>query len=378
MIHNKQNEEVKPKIFWLTGDNYFDVDYPIVPKMAEEYCIDWHIFLGYNKSYNEDEILSTHFPANENLKVSIHKSKVRARNPKRISEYLKLIKTIKAGKYNIIYIDMFDMSYLFPLLFLFRIKKIVYACHDFDIHVGFELGFIAFLLKKFNFRCFKNFQFFSKSVHNKFIEKYPKKNTFMARLALKDFGESQVNPPTDKIVFTYFGTIRENKGVEYLIEAGNSLYETYKDKFIINILGHTSEWLKYDKQIKNREAFNLDIRGIENHEIPNVFCSSHFIILPYKDVSQSGVLHIAYNYYTPAICPDFDGFREYIDNNETGYLFEPQNSDSLKKVMEKIIIDDNRDYPKIKSGLNKFIEKNISSKAITKEYIHFFNKIIYQ
>jgi len=366
---------MKKKIFWLTAGYYYDVDLPIVPEIAKQHRIDWHIFLEYAKCYNEDEILSTNFTETDNLKRSINIFKLREKDPRIILDFLKLIKIIKKGKYDIVYIDGCTSLYFFPLLYLCRVKNIIYACHDVVPHVGFDksLGYI----QKFIFKRFSNFQVFSKEQYNIFKIKYPGKNVFMARLALKDFGKSEMNPPSDNFVFTYFGAIRENKGIEYLMEAGNKLHETHPGKFKINIFGYTPEWRKYEKHIRYPEAFNLDIRKIDNSEIPNIFCSSHYIVLPYKDVTQSGILSIAFNYLIPVICSDYKGFREYIEHGNNGFLFRPMDSDDLYDKMKKIIESPPNAYQQIKQNLQDFVEMNCSIFAITNEYMNFFNQFKY-
>jgi len=362
----------KKKIIWLTSSYFYDVDLPIVPVIAKNHCIDWYIFLEYSKSYNDDEILSTTFSKNDNMNVTVNKSKMRVKDPRRILLFLKLIKMIKKEKYDIVYINRFDI-FLFPLLYLCKVKNVVYACHDVVSHVGFNKYFD--FMQKFIFNRFKNFHIFSQEQYNIFMSKYSGKNVFMARLVLKDFGKSEMKPKTNKIVFTYFGEIRENKGIEYLIEVGNKLYETHHGHFIINIFGYTPEWEKYEKQIKYSEVFNLDIRRIKNNEIPDIFCSSHFVVLPYKDVTQSGILNIAYNYYTPVISSDFKGFKEYVDDGENGFLFKPMDSDDLYRKM-KYIIEHFEDYLQIKQNLMDFVEKNCSINSITDEYLKFFDKPI--
>lgn len=363
---------MKKRIFWLTACYFYDVDLPIVPEITKHHSIDWHIFLENANGFHDDEIRSGAFPKNDNLNVIVeNKAKYRTKDPRRFFLFLKLIRTIKQGKYDFVYIDILDQFYLFPLLYLFRVKNLVFASHDVLPHVGFGKLFV--MLNKFMMKRFNNFQVFSQEQYHIFVKMYPEKNVFMARLALKDFGISNLNPPTDKIVFTYFGIIRENKGIEHLIAAGNKLHESHQGKFIIKILGDTSEWSKYQKQIKYSEAFQLKISRIEDSEIPDIFCSSHFIVLPYKDVTQSGILNIAYNYCTPAICSDFKGFREYVDHGHNGFLFTPMDNDDLYQKM-KHIIEHFEDYPQIKQNLKEFIEKNCSINMIVNEYLKFFYK----
>ena len=73
-----------------------------------------------------------------------------------------------------------------------------------------------------------------------------------------------------------------------MIEAANKLYEKYGNKFVVKIYGGCSNWEHYSKIIRYNECFDLQIRRIENDEVANLFSASDYLILPYKDVTQSG------------------------------------------------------------------------------------------
>ena len=208
------------------------------------------------------------------------------------------------------------------------------------------------------------------------MEKYKKKNTFYAPLALKGFGvakESEI--ARDKVVFLFFGSIRENKGLEYLIAAANKLYEKYGNKFVVKIYGGCSNWEHYSKIIRYNECFDLQIRRIENDEVANLFSASDYLILPYKDVTQSGPLLISYYYGIPVIASDHDGFREYIQDKENGFLFNNRDSNDLYCVMSRIL-DGNYNDKKIKENLLKFVSDNIEIEKIITLYDKAFGEII--
>lgn len=225
----------------------------------------------------------------------------------------------------------------------------------------------------FIFDHFHNFQLFSANQLRLFKQKYPDKNYFYASLCLKDFGPSDATPDSKRVVFTFFGFIRENKGLEYLIQAGNLLARKYTNQdFIIRIYGYHPNWEeKYGKLIEDPSIFDLNISRIPNEEIPDIYCSTHYLMLPYIDVTQSGPLFIAYNYNVPVIASDLEGFTEYVKHEETGFLFENKNPVSLYKIMEQAIEQHDK-YATIKKNLNLYIKQNLLLESIITKYINYF------
>lgn len=110
-----------------------------------------------------------------------------------------------------------------------------------------------------------------------------------------------------------------------------------------------------------------------NNKIADLFCQSHFLILPYKDVTQSGPLMIAFNYGVPAIASNLPGFVENIKDTVTGFLFETENSDSLYTIMKTVIDTHKTNYSQIKQNLNEYIGNNYSILKIKTMYSEMFN-----
>ncbi len=84
---------------------------------------------------------------------------------------------------------------------------------------------------------------------------------------------------------------------------------------------------------------------------------------------------IAYNYNVPVIASDFPGFREYIEGGKNGFLFKPENVDSLTKYMEHVLKMSSGEHKKIKENLEQFVENEISLYSIINKYVDFFDKL---
>ena len=363
------------KVCYVSADNYLDTDIQIVKHICTSYSFTWFVVFSRTFSGFSQEYINKYSKEN-NIKTKTLKLRFRFRSPRIIFQYIDLLKEIKNEKPDIIYINMLGYPYLFPLILLFiGRKKTIYAIHDFIEHINFKNRFIIRIYQRFIFILFKNFHLYSKEQYILFNKTYKNKNTFLAPQCLKDFGSSNVHPPKDIISFLFFGIIRENKGLEYLILSANKLASTYKGRFKVSIAGPCDNWEKYLALIECRDVFELDIQVIMNEKIPDYFKSAHYLVLPYLDVTQSGVLLIAYNYGTPIIASNHSWFKSYIKDDENGYLFESGNYESLYEIMEKIILSKNKKYNFLKTKLTRFINTTISHQVIVDEYINYFNRI---
>jgi glycosyltransferase involved in cell wall biosynthesis len=358
------------KIAWITEDCFLDTDFQVVSELSKYLDIQWMVVLRPNSHFIENDLKEKH------LFLRVFYMNRRYRSLRTIFLYLKIIQFIKERKADVIYVDMLGLPYFFILVKLFLpVKKVVYVAHDVEEHVGIKGRRLMRIYQKFIFENFSNFHVFSETQHGIFKNRYPHKNVMVAHQFLKDFGIADVKPIDNVITFLFFGSIRENKALYLLIEAGNCLAKNYAGKFKIVIAGRSDNWKYYDAMIQQKNVFELDIRRIPNEEIPIYFLSSHYLVLPYLDVTQSGPLLIAYNYNIPAIASCLEGFKEYIEDKKTGYLFETENVDSLKEVMENVIINHEKNYSELKSNLAYFVKENISIITIIKKYIKFFDSI---
>lgn len=370
------NNMEKKKICWLTGSSFIDVDEPIVPELSKYYDIRWVVIRQKDSWYSEKDINLIFQKSNCECKVLSFPGRMSSLSSVKV--YKEAISYLKCFNPDLYYINYIGIPYLWPMLLLSSIpnKTIIYPCHDFKDHKGVKNRIYFVLLKKMIFNSLTHFQFFSRTQRSMFEKKYRGKDTFYAPLALKHFGNMPViEKDKDIVQFLFFGSIRENKGLEYLIQATNKISSKYHGQFIVKIAGACCDWDYFLRQIKNVNDFDLDIRRIENKEIPMLFARAHFLVLPYIDVTQSGPLLISYNYHLPVIASDHDGFKEYIEDKHNGYLFKNQNADSLADVLSYII--EHKDaYKTVCSNLNTFINDNCSLKSIVEKYQQGFDAFI--
>lgn len=154
------------------------------------------------------------------------------------------------------------------------------------------------------------------------------------------------------------------------------MWEEYPEKFVIRIAGKGRLWNTCKYLIRHPEAFELDIRRIPDEEIPNLFATSHYIVFPYKAVTQSGPLRIAYGYDIPVIASDLEGFKESVEENVTGVLFKSENVESLVEVMRRAISDHPSQHNRIKASQYEYVRQNLTTASVCAKYIEMLDKVL--
>lgn len=145
----------------------------------------------------------------------------------------------------------------------------------------------------------------------------------------------------DMPVILFYGLIREQKGLDNLIQ---SLNNQKCNLIIAGALPTGESFEKYEQLLSNANIH--DIRMIEyiSEEVTNeLFQISDIVALPYKYFySQSGVFMQAIQYHVPIVASDVSGFKSYIDKYKIGYICKPNDVLSLRKALEVLIEDQSK------------------------------------
>jgi glycosyltransferase involved in cell wall biosynthesis len=364
-------------IAWITASSFIDVDLSIINSLNSEknLKIFWHlIFVKNEKStFKFDEINSK--VSSTSLFVSHLILKKRLSSVKTLFIFLDFLLKIKKSKPDILYVNA-DLEPYFSILIrlFFNPKNLIISIHDVKPHSG-QSKIVTFF-SKIKVKLFYNFHVFSKTQQIIFLKKNMNKKCFLIPLFLQDYGISKSVPQSLKISFLFFGTIRENKGLEYLILASNKLNSFYKGKFEIIIFGKCVNWSFYKQIIEHEEVFNISLKAVPNDHIPDIFSQSHYLILPYKDVTQSGPLMLAFNYRTIPIVSKLPGFEELIIDGYNGYMFESENFLSLYELMSKIIKNHDQSYNNMINNLSEFVKNKYNIIDFKLAYLNMFNNTI--
>lgn len=306
-----------------------------------------------------------------------------------IDSYRKIYREMKKNKYDVLHTQWLIFSPL-DYYFMKKIKrncgvKLVVTIHDI---LPFNKKFYDFYFHKKVYELADNIILQTENNQKRFQELFPEscnKCSIIPHGHFLDYAEyvtkkesrEYLHLPNDKFIFLFFGQIKKVKGVGILLKAYAEFCNEYKDTLLV-IAGKVwkDDFLQYqsiidEKKLKNR--VKTDIKFIPDEEVKYYFSASDCCVLPYLDVYQSGVIQLCYAYKKPVIASNINSFKEIIEDNQTGFLCEANNINSLKESMEKAILNKSKlsdmgvkGYMYIK---NKYSWKNISEK-VNKVYLN--------
>lgn len=373
-----ENSIKQKKIVWVTPDCFVDVDFNInlLESILKEYSVFWIIILSNHSRFKEKDFKALQLT--KGLLVSFVYNNFRQRDPRNIFFYSSLVKKIRYHKGDLIYLNLTSTSpYILLLYYLLPKYKTIYAAHDGKINSSFKLSNVAKITFILGYSTVQYVNMFSKFQEGVFLNNFPKKKVFITPLALKNFGESEKLRREDSIVFMFFGRIHKGKNLELLIKAGCQLWEEGIRGFKISINGEPDiDWKYYQNEIIYPEIFECNIKEIKNSEIPDLFTQAHYMVLPYKEMSQSGALKIAFHYNIPVIVSNLQGFTDEVKSGVNGFIFENENLFDLKDIIKTCIKNHNISYQILSNKMSVYTENNYSNDVISKIYIRMFNTVL--
>ena len=145
----------------------------------------------------------------------------------------------------------------------------------------------------------------------------------------------------------FFGRIKPYKGLEYLIPAFQKIARGDRDYRLI-IAGQLempsdSYWASIQKEIQQYVETGQIIARIEfipDSEIEVYFKAADALILPYKEICQSGVIFLGYNFGLPVLAANVGSLNEDIVEGATGFVFRPEDPIDLARAIEQYFASD--------------------------------------
>lgn len=161
----------------------------------------------------------------------------------------------------------------------------------------------------------------------------------------------------DKIRIIMYGYQTIYKGADLLIEAIQALSPDQRGNFEVTIVGKTDDKL-YKSYSGHAETLGIKWinKFVTDKELYSLIDSSDLILLPYREISQSGVLLLALSYRKPILTSDLPSFKETLEGYDDSCFFHAGNSNSLAEMLMRFSKGD-IDDGKLKEVIEKLNEK---------------------
>lgn len=143
---------------------------------------------------------------------------------------------------------------------------------------------------------------------------------------------------SDLINILFFGQIRFSKGLDVLFEALNFLEESVLKKINIIIAGNDKENIINNFTLSKTLSITVINRYIKDNELFYLYSNTDYAILPYKEISQSGVVEAALYFKKQLILSDLAYFKKILSSYPSfGFSFKSENPNDLKELLTKLV-----------------------------------------
>ena len=135
-----------------------------------------------------------------------------------------------------------------------------------------------------------------------------------------------VNEGSSLFIFTFFGFIRDYKGLDLLLLAfSDERLRKYPIRLIVagEFYCDTKPYHEIITQNNLGESVIMNNDFIPDSKVADYFCAADLVIQPYKSATQSGVSQIAYHFNKPMIITDVGGLSEFVPDGKVGYVVDP-------------------------------------------------------
>ncbi len=281
--------------------------------------------------------------------------------------------------------DLVHFNNYIPLshfyLFFNRVKKLV-SIHDPFPHSGEEHYYNApkaRLIRFLNNKLMKNHLLYNDIQLETYREAFGlhKTNILTSSLGAYEYLDYIPSQPVmnDGIDILFFGRMSPYKGLDILLESCDEL-SSKGYKFSLTIAGSGDMGVTLDNYKLENVDVNVLNRFVTGEELAGMLKACKFVVCPYKDATQSGVVMSAYALCKPVVASDVGGFSEYIIEGETGLLVEPSNSKELASAIEKLLTSPELQETMSENVRQLYYEGKKSWKEIAKRMLTHYETLI--
>ena len=380
------------KVIYFSQPFFADCDFPLIKEMQErEMDVRYYIPIGHN--FSNSSILEFEKPI---CKWGIHKGKYIAGMDKykdclNIDNlYFICGRTYKWWpltwllwlfvffhmlfyKADIIHITWQLRGLEKVLLYLPFISTKVMTVHDPLQHssvIDFEQN------EKARIECFKwatHFILLNNQQVNSFSKKYsiPKNKITVSKLgvynSIKYLNLKKSKSKEPYVLF--FGLITPHKGIEYLLDAMLQVNKVCKG---VNLLIAGSGHIYFDlTKYADKEYIIIKNRYIGISELAEMVGNALFVVCPYKDATQSGVVQTAFAMGVPVIATNVGALPNMVKNDIFGKIVPPCDSEALASAIIELIKDKEK-LNSLKNNIETQWISTMSWKPIVDDYIRVY------
>lgn len=296
-------------------------------------------------------------PVNFEIKYWMPSKGIKSNKIQKVLQYLAYLKRVflyavgSNKSKRIVHVQFFRIerveSILFLLLRLFGVK-LVFTAHNVLPH---EFNRLDYLSRHIIYRCSKSIIVHSEDIKNKIVGTFnipPKKisiiphGNFDQYVPVKSISRAEARVKLgleneDKVIL-FFGYIRPYKGLDLLLDAFE--ISARENKRLKLVIAGAASSVELENQYKEKVEKISKNGSIVYHpgfvpfdEVAKYFVATDVVMLPYKAIDHSGIIHLAYSFGKPLIATNVGDFSEIIENGKSGYIVKVNNTECLAETI---------------------------------------------
>jgi glycosyltransferase involved in cell wall biosynthesis len=146
----------------------------------------------------------------------------------------------------------------------------------------------------------------------------------------------------DEEVALFFGFIREYKGLDLLLDAWPEVVAARPSARLV-VAGDPNRLEPSRRDELLSQASRLGVIGrfgyIPFGEVAGYFAAADALVMPYRHISQSGVLYLALSRGVPVVATAVGGLPEVLRDGESALLVPPESPGDLAKAVLRVLAD---------------------------------------
>jgi glycosyltransferase involved in cell wall biosynthesis len=169
----------------------------------------------------------------------------------------------------------------------------------------------------------------------KFIQmNHPWYNHFGEKIDVAQARE-QIGIDSNKKTLLFFGLIRDYKGLDLLLDAFNSLDDSYQLLIVGEVYSKLELYQQKIEQSPNKERIHFLNKYIQDSEVNLYFSAADLCVLPYRTATQSGITATSFHFDIPILATNVGGFKSQIESPGLGIVVDEPDAQLIRDGIEK-------------------------------------------
>lgn len=154
---------------------------------------------------------------------------------------------------------------------------------------------------------------------------------------------ARIGLPADEPVVLFFGTLSRYKGIDILIDAFPEILKATGARLVL--AGFPSpdfDVRAHETQARSRgvaEGIIWVPEYVASGDVAAWMELASVLVFPYRDIYQSGALHIAQAFGVPIVASAIGAMRDVIEDRKSGLLIAPENPGALAAAVIELLRD---------------------------------------